>query len=315
MDIEDLFARARQHDTRAVSKLLTLAESTDTFHSELGPMLAGSAASRTHIVGITGSPGTGKSMLTSALISAYRGRGLRVAVLAVDPSSPYTGGALLGDRIRMLEHSDDDGVFIRSMASRGHLGGLATASMTAISILSTTGFDILLIETVGAGQSEIEVVEVSDTTIVVVNPNAGDGIQAVKAGIFEIADIFVVNKADHPNADLTVQEIRGALRLSRRRAADWVTPVVRSIAVAAGGVEEVVDAIEKHQSWLDGGARAQRRHAFTAKAIRRLAIDEFDRRLRLPDDLVDRVQRGELGIWEAALSLANGYGCSVQEEG
>jgi LAO/AO transport system kinase len=307
MNLADLFARARQHDVRALSRLLSIAESPDVSMSELGPMLAGSIASATHVVGVTGPPGSGKSTLTGALISAYRKQGLRVAVLAVDPSSPYTGGAVLGDRIRMIEHSTDDGVFIRSMASRGHLGGLATASLAAIALLSLTGFDILFVETVGVGQSEIEIVEISDTTLVLVSPNSGDGIQAVKAGIFEIADIFVVNKADQPNADATVRELRTAVRLAYAQTpADWRTPVVTSIAVKTDGAAAVVGAIEDHRGWLDRGARVERRRATTATAIRRLTIAEFSRRLRVPDVLVQQVERGELDMWEAADSLAKG---------
>jgi LAO/AO transport system kinase len=212
---------------------------------------------------------------------------------------------VLGDRVRMLEHSNDDGVFIRSMASRGHLGGLATASLAAIALLSLTGFDILFVETVGVGQSEIEIVEVSDTTLVLVSPNSGDGIQAVKAGIFEIADVFVVNKADHPNADATVRELRSAVRLSQAKAlTDWRPPVITSIAVKADGVAAVASAIEEHRGWLDRGARAERRRAIAATAIRGLTIAEFSRRLRVPEALVRQVERGELDMWEAAAFLA-----------
>jgi LAO/AO transport system kinase len=214
----------------------------------------------------------------------------------------------LGDRIRMLGHTQDENVFIRSMASRGHLGGLATAALAAISILSATGFDVLIVETVGVGQSEIEIVELSDTTVLLMHPNAGDGVQAVKAGIIEIADVLVVNKADLPDADRIVRELRGAIRLSRAAGEGWVPPVVTSVALEPEGVQQVVAAIDGHRAWLDGDPLRKRRRQRTAEAIRRIAIDNFAKEVRVSETLAERVERGEIDLWSAAVAVTSGVG-------
>ena len=204
LDIADLVARARDGQARAVARLVSLVEDGHPALPQVAAALAPHTG-RAHVVGLTGAPGVGKSTTTSALVSAYRHRGARVGVLAVDPSSPFSGGALLGDRVRMQEHATDAGVYIRSMASRGHLGGLAAATPQAVRVLDAAGFDVVLVETVGVGQSEVEVAAAADSTIVLLAPGMGDGVQAAKAGILEIGDVFAVNKADRDGADATLR--------------------------------------------------------------------------------------------------------------
>ncbi|EFF93121.1 LAO/AO transport system ATPase [Streptomyces sp. e14] len=205
-----------------------------------------------YVVGLTGSPGVGKSTSTSALVTAYRKQGKRVGVLAVDPSSPFSGGALLGDRVRMSDHASDPGVYIRSMATRGHLGGLAWAAPQAIRVLDAAGCDVILVETVGVGQSEVEIASQADTSVVLLAPGMGDGIQAAKAGILEIGDVYVVNKADRDGADATARELNHMLGLGEARGpGDWRPPIVKTVAARAEGVDEVVEALEKHRAWME----------------------------------------------------------------
>jgi GTPase len=213
-DPRTLVAAARDGDTRALGRLVSLVENGSPELRQVMEVIAplgGGAA----LLGLTGSPGVGKSTVTGALVRAYRAAGQRVGVLAVDPTSPFSGGALLGDRVRMQDHATDDGVFIRSMASRGHLGGLAWATPQALRILDAAGFDVILIETVGVGQAEVEIASLADTTLVVAAPGMGDSIQAAKAGILEIADVFVVNKSDRPGAHETVRDLRTMLAMAR----------------------------------------------------------------------------------------------------
>ena len=309
---QEVRERAQAGDFRPLSQLLTRAENNrleDT--GELGSVFAGSSRSDAHVIGITGPPGSGKSTLTSALVSVFRERGQRVAVLAVDPSSPFSGGAILGDRIRMLKHTDDDGVFIRSMASRGHLGGLAAASLTSIAILMNAAFDIVLVETVGVGQSEIEIMAASDTTLVLTAPGSGDGIQAVKAGILEIADVLVVNKADQPRADVTLRELRNAVNFASRERLDWKPPVVSAVASAPEGAGDVVAAIDDHRMWLRNGRLTLKRRNQTAHLVRRLAIEEIERRLLVPDSLINGLEAGEIDLPTAVRSALNSSFSSI----
>ena len=214
-DTDRLVDRASGGDLRALARLVSLIENGSP---QLRPIMRALAprAGGARVIGLTGAPGVGKSTLTGALVKAYRGRGQRVGVIAVDPSSPFTGGALLGDRIRMQDHATDEGVFIRSMASRGHLGGLAAATPQALRVLDAAGFDLVLIETVGVGQAELEIASLADTTIVLVAPGMGDAIQAAKAGILEVADVFAVNKADRPQAQQTVRDLRNMIALGHQ---------------------------------------------------------------------------------------------------
>jgi len=268
-------------------------------------------AGHARVIGLTGSPGVGKSTSTSALIAAYRRRGMRVGVLAVDPSSPFSGGALLGDRVRMQEHATDDGVFIRSMASRGHLGGLSWATPQALRVLSAAGCDVVLVETVGVGQAEVEVAALADTTLVLLAPGMGDGIQAAKAGILEVADVFVVNKADRDGADTVVRDLRAMLSLGDRRTDDgWRVPIVKTVAARGEGADEVVEAIEKHGQWLvDTGRLAERRVARAADEVEAIALTVLRSRmgdLRGGDALsalASRVVDGTLDPYSAADEL------------
>ena len=268
-------------------------------------------AGHARVVGLTGSPGVGKSTSTSALVAAYRRRGMRVGVLAVDPSSPFSGGALLGDRVRMQEHATDDGVFIRSMASRGHLGGLSWATPQALRVLSAAGCDIVLVETVGVGQAEVEVAALADTTLVLLAPGMGDGIQAAKAGILEVADVFVVNKADRDGADTVVRDLRAMLSLGDRRTDDgWRVPIVKTIAAKGEGADEVVEAVEKHGQWLaDTGRLELRRVARAADEVEAIALTVLRSRmgdLRGGDalsSLAARVVDGSLDPYSAADEL------------
>ena len=220
--VSELVERAREGDSRAVARLISLVEDESPLLREVMAALS-PYAGNAHIVGITGSPGVGKSTSTSALVSAYRETGKRVGVLAVDPSSPFSGGALLGDRVRMQDHATDTGVFIRSMASRGHLGGLAWTTPQALRVLDAAGFDVVLVETVGVGQSEVEIAGMADTTLILLAPGMGDGIQAAKAGILEVGDIYVVNKADRDGVQSVTRDLRAMLALAERGEGAWTS--------------------------------------------------------------------------------------------
>jgi LAO/AO transport system kinase len=237
-------------------------------------------AGHAHVVGLTGSPGVGKSTTTSALVKELRSEGKRVGVLAVDPSSPFSGGALLGDRVRMGDHALDDGVYIRSMASRGHLGGLAWTTPQALRVLDAAGFDVVLVETVGVGQSEVEVAGLADTTVVLLAPGMGDGIQAAKAGILEIADVFVVNKADREGADQTRRELRGMINLAERSGTDsWKTPIVSTVARLGTGLDDLAARLEEHRAWLESsGQLAVRRTRRARDEIEAIALTNLRQR-------------------------------------
>ncbi len=244
------------------------------------------------VAGFTGAPGTGKSTIVDALARWYRDRGASVAIIAVDPNSPYSGGALLGDRIRMQRHALDDQVFIRSMGARGHLGGLSVATREAIRLLGAFGFENVLLETVGVGQSELEVAAVADTTIVVLTPGLGDSVQMIKAGIMEIADVYVVNKADLPGSQRTMQEIRGMLNMGPKLA--WRPPIVAMTAAKQEGVEELVAAIEKHREHLrssgEGAERARERlKDEAADVVSEWAREEARRLLEQDGELVRKL--------------------------
>jgi LAO/AO transport system kinase len=254
----ELVSRALEGDRRAIAKVLSLVEQGDGGAREALALMHGRTG-RAWTIGMTGAPGAGKSTLTDELVVRLRADGSEVGVLAVDPSSPFSGGAILGDRVRMQHHTTDTGVFIRSMASRGHLGGLALATPQSVRVLDAVGKAWIVIETVGVGQVEVEVAGHADTTIVVVNPGWGDAIQAAKAGLLEIADIFVVNKADRPGADDAVRDLKGMLELAR--ATTWVPPIVRTVATTGEGVDELNGAIRSHRTHLEstGEAEARRR--------------------------------------------------------
>ncbi|OLR91484.1 methylmalonyl Co-A mutase-associated GTPase MeaB [Actinokineospora bangkokensis] len=310
VDVGDLVDRARQRQPRAVARLISLVEDASPQLRDVAAALAPHTG-RAQVVGLTGSPGVGKSTTTSALVSAYRARGLRVGVLAVDPSSPFSGGALLGDRIRMQDHATDPDVFIRSMATRGHLGGMAWATPQALRVLDAAGFDVVLIETVGVGQSEVDVVALADTTLVLLAPGMGDGIQAAKAGILEIADVFVVNKADRDGAETTVRELKYMISLGRRevRGASWRQPICKTVAARAEGVEEVVAAVAEHRRWTEShGEFAERRRHRARTEVEAIALESLRARLSARhgealDGLAGKVMAGDLDPYAAADSL------------
>jgi LAO/AO transport system kinase len=232
---------------------------------------------KAHIIGVTGSPGVGKSTSTNMLVKAFRDRGKRIGVLAVDPSSPFSGGALLGDRVRMQDHALDPEVYIRSMASRGHLGGLSWTTPQALRVLDAAGCEVILVETVGVGQSEVEIAGLADTTIVLLAPGMGDGIQAAKAGILEIGDIFVVNKADREGADATVRDIRHMISLGDRTEPGlWRPPVVKTVAAQAQGVDELMEALDKHVAWMEqSGTLRERRVRRAGDEIESIALQRL----------------------------------------
>jgi len=261
-------------------------------------------AGRATTVGLTGPPGVGKSTLASALVRDARARGKRVGIVSVDPSSPFSHGALLGDRIRLAEHFTDEAVFIRSMASRGHLGGLAGATADAVLMMDAFGFDLILIETVGVGQSEVAIAELAQTTIVALQPGSGDSIQVLKAGIMEIADIFVVNKADHPMADQLRREIRSMMEMQHW--SGWVPELVATQALEGKGIEEMVAAIERHAVYLNetGEIEHRRRDAFKHQ-VRQLALGRMERRL---DRALEAQPRNGLDPYEAADRLISELG-------
>lgn len=310
-DIDDLVRHARHGQARAVARLISLIEDGAPELRALAAALAPDTG-RAQIVGITGPPGVGKSSTVSGLIAALRVAGTRVGVLAVDPSSPFSGGALLGDRVRMQDHATDSGVFIRSMATRGQLGGIAWATPQALRVLAAAGCDEVLVETVGVGQSEVEVAALADTTLVLLAPGMGDGVQAAKAGILEVADIFVVNKADREGADQTVRDLKHIISLGRQGCTGpgWRPPIIRTVATKAEGLDELVAAISEHREWMRGhgelDARRQRRAEAEVEAIAMAQLHgklgEVLRGNALPG-LAKRVVVGELDVYRAADEL------------
>ena len=310
-DVGDLVERARRADPRAVARLISLVENDSPLLREVATALAPYSGTA-QVVGMTGSPGVGKSTSTSAVVAALRKDGKRVGVLAVDPSSPFSGGALLGDRVRMQDHATDDGVFIRSMASRGHLGGLSAAVPQALRVLDAAGCDIVLVETVGVGQAEVEIASLADTTAVLLAPGMGDGIQAAKAGILEIADIFVVNKADRDGADQVARDLRYMQSLGGRHSEPgaWRPPIVKTVAIRAEGLDDLLAALAKHRDWLTrGGEFGRRRHARASAEIEAIAVGEVRARFAevhgsaVLSRSAQRVIDGELDPYTAADDL------------
>lgn len=313
VDVPTLVEQARAGRPRAVARLISLVEGASPQLREvmarLAPLTGGA-----YVVGLTGSPGVGKSTSTSALVAAYRRAGKRVGVLAVDPSSPFSGGALLGDRVRMSEHASDPGVYIRSMATRGHLGGLAWSAPQAIRVLDAAGCDVVLVETVGVGQSEVEIASQADTSVVLLAPGMGDGIQAAKAGILEIGDVYVVNKADRDGADATARELNHMLGLGESRGAgDWRPPIVKTVAARGEGIDEVVEALEKHRAWMEErGVLKDRRRTRAAHEVVTIAVTALRERIgdlrgdRRLDALAERIVAGALDPYAAADALVEG---------
>jgi len=297
-------------DPRAIARGISIVENDSAAAAQLVRELF-QRTGRALIVGVTGAPGAGKSTLVDALVSRWRRAGQSVGVLAVDPSSPYTGGALLGDRVRMQAHAQDSGVFVRSMATRGHLGGLAHATADAAVLLDASGKDIVAIETVGVGQDEVDIVRSADISIVVLVPGMGDDVQALKAGIMEIADIFVVNKSDRDGADRTVTEIETLLSLKASNEIEWRPPIVRTEATTGRGVDQLVDAIEQFRAH-SAQSLAQRRRQRMAAWLRTILVERMMARVesRVPDSemerWVDRISSRGIDPYSAADAIVNG---------
>lgn len=305
-DLGSLVDGARGGSVRDIARLISLVEDASPDVPRIMATLA-SQSGASQVIGVTGAPGVGKSTFTSALITAYRSLGKRVGVLAVDPSSPFSGGALLGDRIRMQDHASDAGVYIRSMASRGHLGGLAATTTQALRVLEGIGFDIAIIETVGVGQSEVEIAGAADTTIVLLAPGMGDGIQAAKAGILEVGDVFVVNKADRDGADSTVRELRAVIALADRSGEDWCPPVLKTVAYQGEGITEVVKAIDDHRAWLElSGNLDERRVRRAYDELEAIVLSRLRAKWRADDAMVraaERIAHGEIDSYSAAAAI------------
>jgi LAO/AO transport system kinase len=320
-DVAELVDQARAGGparARAVARLISLVERGGNDSSALREVAAALAPYGGHaqVVGLTGAPGVGKSTTTSALVFALRAGGSRVGVLAVDPSSPFSGGALLGDRVRMQDHATDDGVFIRSMASRGQLGGLSAAVPQALRVLDAAGCDVVLVETVGVGQAEVEIASLADTTVLVLAPGLGDGIQAAKAGIIEIADVFVVNKADRDGADQVARDLRYMQSLGGRHsvAGAWRPPIVKTSAAKGNaegsGIDKLVAALDKHRDWMERhGELERRRQARATTEIEAIALGIVRRRFDMVhgsaalDALSARVAAGRSDPFTAAEEL------------
>jgi LAO/AO transport system kinase len=305
---DELLAGASAGDRGALARLLTLVERGDDAGRELSRATFGLAGGA-WTVGITGAPGAGKSTLTNRVIAALRARDQRVGVLAVDPSSPFSGGALLGDRVRMGDHALDEGVFIRSMASRGHLGGLASTTPEAARLLDAAGFDWVLVETVGVGQVEVEVAGATDTTVVVLNPGWGDAVQAAKAGLLEVADVFVINKADRPGAQEAQADLEAMLDLSSSHLATdgWRPPIVPVVALTGEGIPALVECLLAHRDALDadqGRPLAARRADRLEAEVEALLVARLRRRVLDAAGPVwaatlDQVRAGRLDPWSA----------------
>ena len=311
-DPEETVARALQGDRRSQARLISAVEERSEAAEAIGRRLAPLAGSA-HIVGITGAPGVGKSTTTSALVGLWRKQGLRVAVVAIDPSSPFTGGALLGDRVRMTEHSTDRDVFIRSMAARGQLGGLSAATPGAIRVLDACGFDVVVVETVGVGQNEVDVVRFADTVLILMAPGMGDRIQANKAGLLEIGDVIAVNKSDRPGASAARRELRAMISAKPVSPGDWRPPVLGISATDGKGLSELVDAIAEHYTaTAASGQLAVRRAARAAAEVSSLAEEAFMGRIDANSEklkeLATRVTGGELDPYTAAHTLLTEIG-------
>ena len=305
LNTDNLAERVQAGDARALARVISMVENGDSrVRSVLKELRLSPAGAR--VIGLTGAPGAGKSTVTSALVTAFRARGIRTAVLAVDPTSPFTGGALLGDRIRMQDHATDPGVFIRSMGSRGQLGGLAAATPQAVRVLDAAGYPVILVETVGVGQVEVEIASEADTTVVLVVPGMGDSIQAAKAGVLEVADVLVVNKADRPDTQACVRDLRSMVALAT---ADWKPPIVTTVATSGAGVDELVHQLDRHWSWLESsGERERRRLARAREEVITLVFGVVRERLAVPDELAARVVDGRLDVYEAADELLTSIG-------
>jgi LAO/AO transport system kinase len=325
VNLDQLLERLRDGDPRAVARLISLVEDGDREQLRDAAEALNPLAGRAQVIGLTGAPGVGKSTLAGALVACWRKAGRTVGVLAVDPSSPFTGGALLGDRVRMQRHALDEGVYIRSMATRGHLGGLAWATPQAVRVLDAAGCEVVLIETVGVGQAEVEVAGLADTTLVALAPGFGDAVQVAKAGILEVADVFVVNKADRDGAEVVARDLRQMLHLgeaggvretpggSPGGSPPWRVPVIKTVAERGDGVDQLTEAIAAHREHLESsGELERRRHRRAAREVEELALADLRAELgelgrgEALEELAAQVAAGKLGPYAAADQLLAG---------
>jgi LAO/AO transport system kinase len=311
-DPAQLFGAAASGDRGALARLLSLVERGGDGARTVA-RIASPLVGRAYVMGITGAPGAGKSTLTSALIGELRKRGARVGVLAIDPSSPYTGGAILGDRVRMQDHTHDDKVYIRSMATRGHLGGLSLATSEAVRLLDATGHDWIIVETVGVGQVEVEIAGKADTTVVVVNPGWGDAVQANKAGLLEIADVFAINKADRDGVESTRRDLHAMIELTEFDVSEWKPSVSATVATTGEGVGELLDAVLAHRAHAETtGDLLHRREVRRREELREIVERRLELRARelcsgkVWDELESRVASGALDPWSAADEMLRG---------
>ncbi|HZI44875.1 MAG TPA: methylmalonyl Co-A mutase-associated GTPase MeaB [Ilumatobacter sp.] len=311
-DPDDLFDAALAGDRGAIARMLSLIERGGEPARRVG-RLSYARSGSAYTVGMTGAPGSGKSTLTSALIGHMRSLDIEVAVLAIDPSSPFTGGAILGDRVRMQDHATDPGVFIRSMATRGHLGGLALATPEAVRLLDAIGRRWILVETVGVGQVEVEVAGKADTTVVVLNPGWGDSVQANKAGLMEIADVFAINKADRKGVEETRRDLEQMLDLSELPADSWRPPILATVATTGDGVPELWEAINAHRTHAEASGQLESRRAFRAREeLREIVAERLHQRARQIctgdrwEALTEAVAARESDPWAAADTMLDG---------
>ncbi|MBA8795522.1 LAO/AO transport system kinase [Friedmanniella endophytica] len=294
--LDRLVDQAAAGGVRAAGRLISAIEDDAPVRRELAARLA-PVTGRAHVVGLTGAPGVGKSSTVAGLVGLFREAGRRVGVLALDPSSPFTGGALLGDRVRMQRFATDDKVFIRSMSSRGALGGLSAAAPQALRVFDLIGCDVVLVETVGVGQSEVDVVDASDTTVVLLAPGMGDGVQAAKAGVLEIADLFCVNKADRDGAQAVVRELRTTVALTSRAPGQWKPPVLTTVAATGEGLPALVEALDRHRAHAEAdGTRGRRRVRRARVEVEALVVGT----------LRARWSRGQTGLDALAAEVAAG---------
>ncbi len=318
--IDDLIERMLQGDRRATARLITLVENDEEKAREIIRRIYPHTGNA-YIVGITGPPGAGKSTLLDKLIRVAREEGKVVGVIAIDPTSPFTGGALLGDRIRMQRHSTDPGVFIRSMATRGSLGGLAKATNDAIKVLDAYGCDVIFVETVGVGQIEIDIVKTADTVVLVTVPGLGDDVQAIKAGLMEIADVFVINKADKEGADATYFELNLMLDLEKERweKRGWRPPIVETVATTMRGIRELWAAVKEHHEFLERSGEIERKRKFRAEEeVKTIVSGRIARVIseRLDEEevaaLIEKIVRREMDPYSAAdLVLEKALGVKI----
>ncbi len=313
MDYISLSEKVFKNEKRFVSRAISIIESGNSESAQLLSLLH-KRTGNSYRIGITGPPGAGKSTLTNQLTKQFRKDNLKVGIIAVDPTSPFTGGALLGDRVRMSEIGSDEGVFIRSMATRGSLGGLSKKTIDAADVLDAAGYDVIIFETVGVGQSELDIAKAADTTIVVLVPESGDAIQAMKAGLMEIADMFVVNKSDRPGSENAITSLNTILMMREHNAESWLPPIVKAVASENKGINDIINEIQRHREYLEStNLILKKREANSKSRIKEIVYDiiasEIWNRKNEEDleDSVSDVVTGKLSPYNLANQIINNF--------